>query len=93
MAKELEPMFSSGCGYGSGEVLQYKIVRTSDPFKFRRDAVYSLAVIRTRGDGDCESYFAYDVSRSFSNAEKIAKLLCRMTVFPENVREVLYDRL
>ncbi|MBQ7161622.1 MAG: hypothetical protein IJR90_07940 [Clostridia bacterium] len=92
--KDREPTYSASCGQDGKGVLQYKIVCTDDPFRTEgKEEVYSLAVISTRGDGDSESYFAYDVARSYTRAAYLAKLLCRMTVFPENVPEVLTDTL
>ena len=92
--KDREPTFSASLDCGGKRVLQYKIVRTDDPFRDRDESeVYSLAVICSGDDGGSESCFAYDIARSYPGAERIARLLCRMTVFPENVCEVLSDSL
>ena len=90
--KDREPIFTTGTGCGG--FLQYKIVRTNDPFcREGKDTVYSIAAVCVDKEYGSSSFFAYDVTRDLSRAAKLAGKLCRCKVFPENLPEVLADAL
>lgn len=75
--------------------LQYCILVTEDPIPLNEEysKVFSLAVIKTSVTEDVESYFAYDVARSYESAERIMCVMRNNTVTPCTVKEVLDDVL
>ena len=92
---QIRTTFKRASGAGDS-ILQYKMIRTKDPFARRSDnpsAVYSIIVMLLEEDAGYESFYAYDVSRSRKQARALLKMLWAGGVFPANVREVLDEML
>lgn len=53
--------------------------------------VYSILVVKTDSCDDYEYDFVYDVSRDYDTAKSYLNMLCRETVTPMSLRDVLYN--
>lgn len=75
--------------------LQYMVVCSEDPLMKGKELsrVYSLIIIESSQVHGRESAFVYDISRDRERAEQIAALLCKETVMPCTVYEVLDEIL
>ncbi len=75
--------------------LQYCMVVTEDPVPQNEEygTVFSLAVIKTASTEETETYFAYDVARSYDSARRIMCVMRNNTVTPCTVKDVLDDIL
>lgn len=75
--------------------LQYCIIVSDDPVPQHKEysRVFSLAVIKTGVNEETESYFAYDVARSYDSAKRIMCVMRNNTVTPCTVKDVLDDVL
>lgn len=79
----------------TGVSLQYVILCTQDPQLTDKNlnGVYSLLIIKTYGIRETETVFIYDISRTRDRALEIARVLCKNTVTPCTVQEILDDIL
>ena len=74
--------------------LQYKMICTRDPFKESDtlcNKVYSIIVLKLREYDVPESFFLYDVSRSYEKAMSILNCLRNNAVTPCIAGNVLQD--